>query len=545
MRVEAAQRQTVERRHRPQFGVALEHEVAEEAQVLAALRGLAEQFAQCRQVLLVADHAEDVAGLQVGAAAGVEQFAAAEQRGDARAFGHLQHPQRRTDAPAVGTQLVDEHLPLAGRVDLQAGTGDRRRLRRHLDPCLVRRPAEGAALQQQRHQHDEERHVEEQLGVGQAGDQREHREDHRHRAAQADPGDEQALAEVEGAKRQQADEHRQRPGEQDHPQRQQQRRHGDRQQLAGGEQQAEDQEHADLAEPGQAVEHVQDAVAVADRPVAEHQAADVHGEDAAAADFPGEGVDHDAAADRQQRVEAVGHRQAVDQLQQQPAAGQAEDDADAELQDQRQQHAPAEAGLPGGEHADQGHGEEHRHRVVAARLDLQGRADPLVEALAVEQVEHHGGVGGGDDGADQQAFEQLEVEQPGGGQAGQPGGDHHADGGQRHRRPQGDAEGGHPGAHAAVEEDHRQRQVADQVGQRVVVEDDAADAVDAGEHAHGEEDHQYRDADARRERADQDADADQQCADEEQAVDGGGIHGGLRRRLDGRVKSCTWRANRF
>ncbi|MNJ15747.1 hypothetical protein D3C77_99990 [compost metagenome] len=87
---------------------------------------------------------------------------------------------------------------------------------------------------------------------------------------------------MEGLERQQAGNHRQRPGKDDHPQRQAQGGQGDRQQVMRGDQQAEDQEHADLRQPGHAVEHVQDAMAAADRPVAQHQAAQVHGEEAAA-----------------------------------------------------------------------------------------------------------------------------------------------------------------------------------------------------------------------------------------------------------------------
>ena len=155
-------------------------------------------------------------------------------------------------------------------------------------------------------------------------------------------------------------------------------------------------------------------MAVADRPVAQQQAADIDRQDAAAADGAGQGEDHQAAGHRQQ-VEAVGHRQTVDQLQQQPAAEQAEHGADAELLQQAEQEIPAKGGLAGEQHLDQCDGQEHRHRVVAARFDFQGRPDPLVEALAVEQVEHHRGIRGADDGADQQALQQRQVEQPGGG----------------------------------------------------------------------------------------------------------------------------------
>ncbi|MCY1174428.1 hypothetical protein D9M73_146300 [compost metagenome] len=185
---------------------------------------------------------------------------------------------------------------------------------------------------------------------------------------------------MEGAEWRQAKEDRQRPGDHDHPQRQAQGRQDDREQLMGCYQQAQDHEHADLRQPGQAVEHVQDAVAGTDRPVAEEQAEQVDGEDAAAVHGVGQGEGQHATGHHQQRVQAVGQGQAVDQLQHQPAAGEAHRSADAELLDDVDDETPAETGLAGSEHLDQGYREEHGHGVVAARLDFQGGADPFVEA---------------------------------------------------------------------------------------------------------------------------------------------------------------------
>jgi hypothetical protein len=68
-------------------------------------------------------------------------------------------------------------------------------------------------------------------------------------------------------------------------------------------------------------------------------------------------------------------------LQHQPAAAQADQAADAELAQQVHQQAPVQAGLAAGEHVDQGHGEEHRHRVVAAGFDFQAGGDPFVQPL--------------------------------------------------------------------------------------------------------------------------------------------------------------------
>ena len=160
--------------------------------------------------------------------------------------------------------------------------------------------------------------------MGQPGHQREHRQNDRHRAAQADPGDEGFFAAVEGLERQQADHHRQRPREQDHPQRQAQGRQGDRQQVMGRDQQAQHQEHADLCQPGHAVEHMQNAMAAAHRAVADHQAAQVHGEETTAVQGVGQGEHHQAAGHHQDRVQAGGQVDAVDQLQHQPATAEAD-----------------------------------------------------------------------------------------------------------------------------------------------------------------------------------------------------------------------------
>jgi len=87
---------------------------------------------------------------------------------------------------------------------------------------------------------------------------------------------------MEGLERQQTDHHGQWPGKQNHPQRQAEGRQGNRQQVVGCDQQPQHQEHADLCQPGHAVEHVQNAVAATHRAVADHQAADVHRQKSAA-----------------------------------------------------------------------------------------------------------------------------------------------------------------------------------------------------------------------------------------------------------------------
>ncbi len=57
-----------------------------------------------------------------------------------------------------------------------------------------------------------------------------------------------------------------------------------------------------------------------------------------------------------------------------------------------------------------------------------------------------------------------------------------------------------PGAHTAVQQDHRQREVTHHIGEGIVIERNAADTVNACQHTDSEEDNQNRDAEARGER---------------------------------------------
>ncbi len=166
---------------------------------------------------------------------------------------------------------------------------------------------------------------------------------------------------------------------------------------------------------------------------------------------------------------------------------------------------------------DQRQRQEDRHRIVDARFDLQHAGDPLLQPhpAAVEQREDGGGVGRADDRAQQQAELPVDLQHPGGEQADQPGGQQHAHGGQRQRRPQRDAEGFVPGPQSAIEQDHGQRQIADQEAEPGIGEADSARPVHPGQHADQQEYQQERHADARREGADDDAERHHHGADQD------------------------------
>jgi hypothetical protein len=87
VRVNALELQAVQGRNRAQLGIAFEHEVAEEAQIQTALRRLAEQFAQGRKVVFMADHAEQIADFQHRTTRRMEQLLATKQCGDTCASG--------------------------------------------------------------------------------------------------------------------------------------------------------------------------------------------------------------------------------------------------------------------------------------------------------------------------------------------------------------------------------------------------------------------------------------------------------------------------
>ncbi len=135
----------------------------------------------------------------------------------------------------------------------------------------------------------------------------------------------------------------------------------------GGGEQPQHQKHADLAEPGQTVQHRQCGAAAAQGEVTEQQTGEVDGENAAATNRRGEGEDQQTAADGEQRIEPRRQTGCVDETPQQPAAAKANPGAKTKLLDQlQQQEAPIQPLLGGGEHLDQGDGEKDRHGVVAA-----------------------------------------------------------------------------------------------------------------------------------------------------------------------------------
>ena len=164
--------------------------------------------------------------------------------------------------------------------------------------------------------------------------------------------------------------------------------------------------------------------------------------------------------------------------------------------------------------------QQHGDRIVGARFDFERRADARtqLQPAGAQQEEHGRGVGRGDDRAEQQRFDRAEPEQPVRGDAGQRRRDDDAERRQQQGRREHAAERLAARAQAAVEQDHRERERAEPIGQLVVVEADAARPVDAGEHAEHEEHQQQRRAETARDQARSDTGQHQRRGAGEQPV---------------------------
>ncbi len=174
-----------------------------------------------------------------------------------------------------------------------------------------------------------------------------------------------------------------------------------------------------------------------------------------------------------------------------------------------------------GQAADQQHSQKHRHGVVAARLDLERRAHPLLEIHAprVQYRKHRRGIRGTDDRAQQQSLHPVQVQQPGGEQAGDHAGQHYPQCCQGHSGIKADAECLGTGAHAAVQQDDGQRHGPDHIGQRHIVELDATDTFLAGQHAENQKHQQQRCAQARRRRTGKNTAEQQHGADQDDMIE--------------------------
>ena len=266
------------------------------------------------------------------------------------------------------------------------------------------------------------------------------------------------------AERQQAGGHRQRPRHEHQERGHAERRPEPIEQLVRRSEQAEQQEHDQLREPGRRVLHRHHLVARAHRAVGDDDPGEVNGEVAAAAEQVGQREQCHRAGQCQPRMQARRQHVLVERGDDQAATDVTERQARADRPGQLHRepdHADARvAGRVARQPRGQRHHQEHRHRIVAARFDLQGRtaATLQVQAAGTQQEEHRSRIGRGNDRAEQQRFQQRQVEQFHRRECGQPRRHQHADAGQHHGRHDAAAHMRRARAQATVEQDQRQRQ---------------------------------------------------------------------------------------
>ena len=434
-------------------------------------------------------------------------------------------PGRLDAAPQIGAvghhRIADQFvLERAGQIEFGAARADVDA--RQADAQQLSCDADGPALDRERQHDHDEGDVEIEMRAGQADQHRDRGEEHRHRAAQADPRDEHLFPEAEAEWRK-ADQHRGGPRDQHQAQCHGKRRQQALRQPVGPGQQAEQDEHGDLRQPGRGIEERHDDVVGAGLAIADDQPGDIDREEAGAVQRFGQAERHQRADGDERRVHPLRQHQAVEHQDDGAAADPAKEAADdGFLGQQGGDVGPWRAA--GEQYLDQDDGEKDRERIVDAGLDLErcGNARAKPQSLGVKQEEHRRGIGRGHHSTDQQPLVPVQLQRPDGDRRGQRHGDQDAGGRQHARRGEHIAERREPRTQPAVEQDQGERHRPDRIGQPHVVELDAADAGFAGQHADQEEHEQQRRAEAQRHQtrhnagehqhgAEQDGDAD--CVD--------------------------------
>jgi hypothetical protein len=258
-------------------------------------------------------------------------------------------------------------------------------------------------------------------------------------------------------------------------------------------------------------------------PVADDHASHVDRKETAAIEQIGRPENEQTARQDQQRIQTFSQIQAAQQPGQNTSASKTKTQPETRLRQQQQRNA-AGTGLLGMEQQfDHHRDEQDGHRIVGAGLDFQRALDPFIEPhpAVAQQREHRCRIGRADDGGEQQAKSPIHAEKPGGENAQQTDSTQHPPGRQHGGRFQRNAKALGTRTQAAIEQDHRQCQLADQVGGEEIVEQNAARTILAGQHADDEKKQQQWQAKARRNGAGQNADEQQQARQQEKCADRG------------------------
>ena len=196
-----------------------------------------------------------------------------------------------------------------------------------------------------------------------------------------------------------------------------------------------------------------------------------------------------------------------------------------QFQDEAAQHIPARGRCAHLQHMDGRQREEHGHWVVHAGLKLQRAADAGIDGhtLAMKQHEDGRSIGGGEDGAHQDAFQRMHAHDQDGHAGHAQGGQQHTDRRQGQGRPEHQPDDFARRAQATFEQDdgkgdrpHRERRL-------IALELQSEQAFLAGQHAQDKKHKEQRGPEPGRDLAQEDADEGQERAQEDQLIDKGQI----------------------
>src|SRR5581483_4973760 len=296
--VAGAQRNAVDAGQFGERRTRLDDELAEEARVVRPLARFAEQAVEQPNVVGRGDDIDLVARLRPAGMVRAERASVADKQRRPRPARNALAPRDRT----VGMDHVTDDLVIAAPGQFQLDAVDHPGSRRDDEAEVAGDRPDRPALHDKGDEDDDEGGVEQVLRARNTTDDRDDAEQDRYGTAEADPRDERHLPAIE-AERQEADPDRHRAGDEREEQGEADRRPDDAGKLRGRRQQAERQEHGDLAQPGRTVLETAERGGVAHAGIARHDAGGIGRYEAAAAEEAGESPERQRHRDHHDRVE--------------------------------------------------------------------------------------------------------------------------------------------------------------------------------------------------------------------------------------------------
>ena len=176
-------------------------------------------------------------------------------------------------------------------------------------------------------------------------------------------------------------------------------------------QKPEQHEHRDLGKPGRGIEKGDDRSPRPRRTVADDQARKIDREKSRRVDRLAQSEGHDRAGRNEGCMQPLRQFHAIEKRDDRHAADDSDHRAQRRLAQQHERNIDRRL-LALQQDLDQHQREKDRERIVGAGFDLDGRRYPRPhpQSAGMHQEEHGGGVGRGDGGAEEKAFDPVQVE---------------------------------------------------------------------------------------------------------------------------------------